>query len=422
MLAAFPPPSQQTTNTSRGRPTHIEPAGSRANMIRRLSSRPSWFVGPDSWPALQNSDSRQITSAASDLHFQQMSPFSDHIEKPALKPARRCCGMPRWLFITLLVLFIIAIIAAVVFPLLFAFHVISPKKKDTASGNSCAESTSCLNGGVTVVSQGLCTCICTNGFTGTTCDTAGSSACVTANLLDSSGSTQIGNVTLGSAIPQLVASSNDNFSVPLSGTSILAKFNSAGLSCIAQNALVTFNGQATSGDTAAIPNMLANAEEFVSVVAVPPGDNRVVFKDGYRIDGSDSIATMIRADTATVTKPVTLITIKTTLVARSESAHGVVTTKSVASRAKSTSASSRSETDSSNIGDDVLEFARVAVLYILQERALTDGLAAQTMIQRLLVSDGGLASKSARNITIGDGCSVDLVEKRIDIGNGLIGA
>src|SRR5690606_22940464 len=50
-------------------------------------------------------------------------------------------------------------------------------------------------------------------------------------------------VTLGQAIPRLLAAAQGNFSVPLSGTEILARFNSDSLSCTAQNSLVTFDGR-----------------------------------------------------------------------------------------------------------------------------------------------------------------------------------
>jgi hypothetical protein len=76
------------------------------------------------------------------------------------------------------------------------------------------------------------------------------------------------------------------------------------------------------------------------------------------------------------------------------------------------------------ISEEVLDFARVAVLYILQEDSLSDAEAAQMTLQRFFSSGsgsssssgGGVSVEAARNVTVGDGRSVDLVDFVVHMG------
>ncbi|PHH72617.1 hypothetical protein CDD82_5892 [Ophiocordyceps australis] len=213
MLAAFPPPVHTPRNNSRSR-------GS--------------FIRPDSsWPmvGIQGQQSRARAQ-------------STHLESGAKQKKRRCCGLPTWAVTLLVILILCAIVAAIVIPLeFFVFKNLGNKGNKDESLENCRKSLTCRNGGVNMISAGTCSCICTNGFTGPDCNSGGSPGCTSTDLVATDGSTSISNVTLGKALPRLMADAQRNFSVPLSGNTILGKLNSGGLSCIAQNSLVTFNGQ-----------------------------------------------------------------------------------------------------------------------------------------------------------------------------------
>lgn len=132
MLAAFPPPGLATP-THPGSPQH------------RNSSWPS--PGDDSTAGLDEKDQRR---------------------------RRRCCGLPMWGFCILLLVILIIIAAAIVVPLEL---LVLQKKRAAPSTTSAAilqqcqseVSTECKNGGSSVLSDGNCSCICINGFTGPTC-------------------------------------------------------------------------------------------------------------------------------------------------------------------------------------------------------------------------------------------------------------
>lgn len=219
MLAAFPPPGQETPQRT-GTP-------SGGNVLAE-------------WP----SSGAAMRSAGAGQDYNN--------EKPP-KKRRRCCGMPLWTFITLLIVLLFIIAAAVVIPIVL---VVIPNQNKSAgavqdnqgnSNNPAAPaptsgsgsgSSICQNGGVAIQnSDQSTTCVCINGFTGTTCSTNDSTGCTTTSIM---GTTN--NATVGSGIPRIVKSANDDFNVPLDATRILSLFSTLSLSCAAENALITFNG------------------------------------------------------------------------------------------------------------------------------------------------------------------------------------
>ncbi|KAH7316539.1 hypothetical protein B0I35DRAFT_479372 [Stachybotrys elegans] len=221
MLAAFPPPAQATR----------QPRG-------------SWFR-TTSWPLAPGRRSmQQPPSSPPDVSRNLPSNGSSQNKKAG----RRCCGMPMWAFIMLVILLVLIIATAVIIPLqFFVFGTLGSQAVADNSLEDCRADLNCQNGGTNVLSQGVCSCICTNGFSGSDCTIPSDAGCTTTDIVgpDGSSSGSIENVTLGRAIPRIIADASSNFSIPLSGTAILARFNNANLSCIAQNSLVTFNGQSS---------------------------------------------------------------------------------------------------------------------------------------------------------------------------------
>ncbi len=355
MLAAFPPPVQTPQNNGPG--------------------RGSW-LRPSSWPLVPGSG----RNAKNNQH-----------DRP--KTRRRCCGLPIWAFTLVTILLLCIIVAAIVVPLeIFVFKNIGNNEKNDLSIQGCQKKLPCLNGGTNVVSQGSCSCICTGGFTGADCNTTGSVGCTTTDLVSTDGSSEIKNVTLGQAIPRLIAGASGNFSLPLSGTAILAKINKAELSCIAQNSLVTFNGRST---------------RLVSSDTRAPRLKRDLLKHSMRRSGAK--LTGHPNDQSTAVEPVLSNPHSLRL-----NEHG----ETLSARQDSMQAFTAS--------DNTLDFCRVAVLFVLQEKGLDSAQNAQSNLQIFLTKvsqargsrEQGVSEKEAANVTLSGDLTADLVDFRLDLGDG----
>ncbi|EHK23978.1 uncharacterized protein TRIVIDRAFT_58069 [Trichoderma virens Gv29-8] len=360
MLAAFPPPVQTPQHTGRG------PMGS--------------------WPLVPGNNF--VTG-------REKFSVTPEDQAPAKPKGRRCCGLPLWGFILIILLMLCIIAAAVVVPLeYFVFKNLGNHEKSTGVNlDTCAKTLPCLNGGSGVVVNNTCSCICTNGFTGANCGSSGSAGCTTTNLIPTDGSSHINNVTLGLAIPRIIADSNKNFSIPLVGTSILAKFNTANLSCIAQNALVTFDGQSTR--TGLATAIVQNTDDSTK---------------GKKQAGDDSA-------------PSPVLTSRQLEAAQGEAP--------VLARRASASSSSPSPQQTSlfTVTQEVLDFARTAVLYVLQEDSVDAANTAQTQLQQFFTEatqsitkfGSQVTVKEASSISIGGNRTVNLVDTKVNIGQGPVG-
>lgn len=397
MLAAFPPPVHTPRNNT--------------------NSRNSW-LRVSTWPIAAGQERRNHSRSASD-------------GAPTKKPSRRCCGMPVWAFICLIILLLCLIVAAIVVPLeFFVFKNLGNKNNSANSVSKCQESLACLNGGTSILVQGNCSCICTNGFTGSTCGDAGSTGCTTTNLVSADGSSNIRNVTLGRAIPRLIAEANTNYSIPLSGTSILARFNSAGLSCIAQNSLVTFDGRSTRAGRATDEvqdvgkneaKLILNAEEFSSLpritITPPTTTTTVTVFDGNfgQIPATSAVPSTKPSAASTEASPESLST-------PMPSSSGIISSRT-------TTTSTSDPNTALTVTEEIVDFCRVATLYILQEKGLDEAVSSQTTLQQLFssitkskTSKGTVVTEDqAKNVDLGGGKSINLVKFSVDIGAGPVG-
>ena len=233
MLAAFPPPGQDT-------PLRTGTPNAANNGMSR-------------WQSSGNDSRAGVTDSG--------------LGKEQPNKRRRCCGMPVWTFITLLVVLVFVIAAAVIIPVVLVVlpnqnksHNSAAQYSQEASNNNssstnahvlpaptvspgsdrCDGVITCQNGGVAILNADrTCNCVCINGFTGRTCTNNDATGCTTTSIAGAAN-----NATMGSGIPRLIESATKNFHVPLNATRILSTFSSLSLSCAAENALVTFNGLA----------------------------------------------------------------------------------------------------------------------------------------------------------------------------------
>ncbi|KAG6106298.1 hypothetical protein E4U13_007508 [Claviceps humidiphila] len=406
MLAAFPPPVHTPRNN--------------------VASRLSWLRN-SGWPGVKVQDGPGHSRTPSG----QM----------VIKPKRRCCGLPIWAFILLVILALCIIAAAVVIPLeFFVFKNLGSSDNNTTpqpSLSQCQQTLPCLNGGRSLFAQDKCSCICTNGFTGPTCGGGGSTGCAMTDLVSMDGQSHIQNVTLGRAIPRLIAGANQNYSVPLFGTTILARFNAENLSCIAQNSLVTFDGRSTRlgqptdevddlSDKQA--NMVSNAglEHFppISVLSLA----RPVSTGGEGPQEGTGVATPATPMKATTTSspgwaPAITPNSPNSSTEKELPQTLVVDTGSVATRR------SDPTTSAFLVTEEKADFARVAMLYILQEGSVEKAISAQGELQQLFSrvsrskKERGMEVSilEASNLDLGSGYNINMVDLTVNVGKGAVG-
>jgi hypothetical protein len=407
MLAAFPPPAHPAANQG------------------RRSIRDSIREQVQSWPLPLNFNRTPNTS-------QQAVPNSDS-QRTDPKPRRRCCGLPLWGFIIILILVLVAIAAAVVIPVeLLVVHKSngnnSPLQEEL---QKCRQQLTCANGGTNVVNEGICSCICSNGFSGTGCTVTSTTGCTTISL---TGADNISNVTIGDAVPRLLQQAQANFSVPLAANQILAKLNAGNLSCTAENALVTFDGRATRIGEVASSSSSSSSPDTANAAALAVDDDGVFFTTitvvvepftTFTLNPWPSTTTT--TTTTTTTSTASLSRQLTTTTPRVTATSMVTTTMTMSSGAALPTAS----TPAFTVSEEALDFARVAVLFILQGDNLEDASAAQMALQKFFSAaqssssssggsggGGGVSIDAARNVTVGQGKSVDLVDFVVDIGGG----
>lgn len=376
MLNAFPPPASRNGRRSRG----------------------SWFR-TTSWPLVPG---RQGGGDGTDFNRKEGS-AEPHNEEGGARPNRKCCGLPPWAFILLVILLLCIIAVAIVIPLqFFVFKTLGNHEEPQSELEICRSDLTCQNGGTNVISQGTCSCICTNGFGGADCSEGGSAACTTTNLASSDSDSTIEDVTIGRALPRLIADASANFSIPLSGTVILAKINSGDISCLRQNALVSFGGRSTRigqasteitdmGDDAVIVDTDETSEEDELEAASPTtGPNRV-----------EKRTTITATEDLSVPEP---------------------------TADDGDSPDGRNSSPSYNVTEEALDFARITVLYVLQEQSVSEASTAQTGLERFFNQASNtntqmdtVTEEEAKNVTVGGTNSVDLVNFRIDLGEGIVG-
>jgi hypothetical protein len=100
----------------------------------------------------------------------------------------------------------------------------------------CAQSNPCSNGGENIATSNFCGCVCINGFTGDQCTEPATSACVTFNTKG------IRNATIGSALPRLLKKADSSYGIALDTGLLMGMFSKGNISCAAMNALVNIAG------------------------------------------------------------------------------------------------------------------------------------------------------------------------------------
>ena len=318
------------------------------------------------------------------------------------RPGRRCCGMSLWVFVVVCLILLLLIAAAVLVPL---FLIVLPNQRQgqrkaatQAALSDCSASFPCSNGGVSLISSNICSCICVDGFTGAQCTTGEDPGCITSAV--TAGSKSVSNATVGSSIPRLFSGSQGNFSIPLNSTSLLSLFSANNLSCTSENALVTFNSQSSK------------LKRFYIVSEEEP----VSGKMGSHVPAPTARAKLAeplkdRRDSETVATSAGIVFQQSSTTAGAASQ----TVASIPSSTPSGAANGLSSAQS----HDTLDFARVAVLYVLEQTTDLDAaIKVQQSIQDLFLGSS-TNSTLALNFS-GLNVTADFDSFALNFGNGTV--
>lgn len=290
---------------------------------------------------------------------------SDHDQEKQSSRRRRCCGMPLWLFITICVVILLAITLAVLLPV---FLVVVPQENSNVL-SSCEKSNPCKNGGVSVSSGSICSCVCTNGYTGSQCTASGDGSCTTTNIGENSASK---SATMGSDLPQLLEDSQKTFSIPLDSVTIMALFSQNDVSCTTQNELVSFNDVASNKNSNSNTRRsvsIQQSEELLSDTEQPSSTSDSPL-DNYRrtLAARTSVATMngIVFDNSSPSSEDSLTGTQTTASAAETAPPKSTSTSTPTTTASTSSATTTSTSESTSVPQKAINFSRTAVLYILE--------------------------------------------------------
>ena len=344
-------------------------------------------------PTGDHTPTRRISKWPSGLALAECASMQETEHSKSQGRGRRCCGMPLWGFIILLIVLLLLVAAAVVIPIVL---IVLPKIRNqhnatasaTTQAGQCAASVTCQNGGVAIMNpDSSCSCLCTNGFTGSHCATSSDADCMTTEIASTN------NATIGSAIPRLLSDAQNNFSIALDASLLLSLFSSTNLSCTSENALVTFNGLSSRSVEFNLPLLEILYSKTYSLPALPTITPHLANRQLRRRQNAVTSDGIIYEASAT-SRPTA-----TTYVSATASSSPVPTTLPVSSNATT------------------LDFARIGVLLVLQEsRKLETAVNAQEALQTFLESD----SNNAKNVSLGSGFNIDLINLKVGLSNGTV--
>ena len=312
--------------------------------------------------------------------IKSLEPLSDASSNGSGGKRRRyCCGISLVLFVLLVITGTLIIAAAVVIPVTL---IVIPRQRHNptpavTSHSDCGSKMPCLNGGASILTD-TCHCICVNGFSGLTCNVAADSSCASTKI-----DTKYPNATVGSSIPRLFELATSNFSIPLNSSALFSDFSQANSSCSYENALVTFNGNSNgTNERRAVP-----IDEDLAILLARAPDPA---------SAATATTTVMNVDAIT--------------------SNGIVFANPTATSAMATATSSSATPLSFPVDNVAFDFARVSVLYIIQEKSIDFAVEAQEKMQSFFD-----VSKTSSTVDVGNGISVDFNALSLNINNSTVG-
>ena len=373
----------------------------------------------------------------SNLNISQLAEEPEETPSQQRRKRRRCCGMPLWVFILIMIALVLLVAAAIIVPVAL---IVLPRqsndgKPQQGSIQECQQQMPCQNGGTNVIS-GTCRCLCVNGFTGNVCQMQSSDPGCTSSNVPGAAS----NATIGSSIPRLIQDSAANFSIPLDSQQIFPLFTEANFSCTSENALVTFDGvsqkrsldadrdQAQLLQSFSTPELFLTTTPTLSLQIAHPSlvPRQVMTSNGIIMDGGTPTSTLdVSVDSAT-RKSLSTAPAPEPEMSSSQSSVSFASISTAATSATSGATASSSATVSSSAAASapsqsiMQDFARVAVLFVLQNTMHLD--AATTASDNLASFFNGNAAEQTQaqnNVSLGNGYSTNLRKGIVALPNGL---
>lgn len=214
-----------------------------------------------------------------------------------------------------------------------------------------------------------CSCVCSNGYTGSQCTVEGDSSCVTSEVAYG---TTTKNATMGSSLPSLLDEAQSKFGIGLDPVTILALFSLSNVSCTTENSIVAFSdvdrSSSSTRRSVVLPLDLPLADEDISSLSIVPtvtahaiAARATATQNGifYDNSGEKSSETSSKTDSSSITA--TQISPSTTTTAAAKS--------------------------STSVPGKVIEFSQIAVLYILQKTgSLESALFSESQISSYLTN------------------------------------
>ena len=290
---------------------------------------------------------------------------------------RKCCGIPVWSFIILLIVLAIIIIAAVVTPI----AIIRGRKHTNSelSVATCQNEKPCQNGGVSYVGGDppQCACLCASGFNGAQCQTADSS-CVTFKA------DNVNDTAIGSAIEALLQVAPDFSSqFKLNAEQIVEQFAASNVSCTSQNSLVNLNGSTSAVFVVPPPNS-------------PQQHDEVVVFEAWTT--TTSTTTVIATITTTI--PFLTTSESTSWTTYCTSAATTTVTSEIPTSTYSLATTTLSTPSATGLTPQNLVFGRCVILAVVQDLGVTTAAGIQQLMESAIERGTNIVQDSALGLKI----------------------
>jgi hypothetical protein len=279
-------------------------------------------------------------------------------------------------------LLVLLISAAIVIPIAL---IVIPKQGNGAQADTtvltCSPKEACLNGGVGVpVANGGCSCICSDGYTGSVCQSAPDSSCTTISVPG------VSKASIGTEVAPVLLFANSNFSIPLQSQALLVQFAAWNMTCASQNALVT------------MPRLSKRSVE------------EILEEDPYQVVPPTEELELVRRQEAAVTSNGIVLA-----AAPTEAAAAPSSQPTVATAAGQPSPVTNSSTE---------DFGKAGVLFVLQDsQSISLADQAQSKLRDFFAgakSNGSVAVAAAQRVDLGGGYSIDLWDWTFTLTNGTV--
>ncbi len=382
-----------------------------SNDTNTISDILAAFPSPSSSPPGERRTPRRTSPVGkSSLSNQSSKVGAD----PHKHRGRRCCGMPAWAFALLCLVLLLLVAAAVIIPVTL---IVLPKQRENEVPTlaSCIQKSPCSNGGINVLIENSCRCVCTNGLTGTACTTLSEQGCTTSDFKDGQSGTIYRNATTGSGIPRILLNADRNFSIPLNATSLLSLFSSTNLSCADQNQLITFSGQERRRSLprqSAMPKLVSSNERAEVEPSVrPPHTTQAPFLAPALLARDEALPSPVENDffrdddTGIITSNEIILAGPTNVFVPNLPSTTIASGNSVPTSAVAP------------VPQRAIDFARVAVLFIFQETSLSEAVVARDRLSETLKN---AQTYDLSPVQAGSSIEVDFGKLMLVLGNGTV--